>query len=121
MTDFRLPPPAASAMPPRFESAVAPVTGPAGVLNDDRAVEPGSRFDVALDLVPATPPPEVQREIEQAARNAERLRENGRELRFEVDEDTRRVRVEVRDLEGRLLRTVPPSHALFAVAGELLP
>ena len=72
---------------------------------------------VTIDSLPGSPPAEALREVEAAARRYDWLRENGRELRFTVDEETRRVRIEVRDLEGRLLREIPPSQALDAISG----
>lgn len=66
--------------------------------------------------VPSSPPPEVLRQVDAASQRYDWLRENGRELRFEYDRDAGRIRVEVRDLEGRLLREIPPSGALDAVA-----
>lgn len=70
-----------------------------------------------VDGVPAAPPPELARQVDAATRRYDWLRENGRELRFEYDEDKGRVRVEVRNLEGRLLREIPPSAALDAASG----
>lgn len=69
----------------------------------------------AATLVPSnvTPlPTEVHAEIAAASARFEELRSLGRELHFLVDEQTGRVVVEVRDLEGRLIRRVPPSVAL---------
>lgn len=70
-----------------------------------------------VGAVPDSPPAEVQRQVDEAARRYERLRENGRELRFDWNKEERRVHVEVRDLSGRLLREIPPSAALDAMSG----
>lgn len=74
-------------------------------------------------LAPAhvTPlPREVAKEVAVAANRFDELRALGRELHFLIDEKTGRVVVEVRDLEGRLVRRVPPSTALgIATAPDL--
>lgn len=69
-----------------------------------------------VGAVPDSPPAEVQRQVDEAARRYERLRENGRELRFDWNKADHRVHVEVRDLNGRLLREIPPSAALDAMS-----
>ncbi|MDP8943893.1 MAG: hypothetical protein M3N16_07225 [Actinomycetota bacterium] len=82
---------------------------------------PGApRFEAvapAGSQIPASPPAEVMRDVEAAARRAEWLREHGHELRFEVDPETRSVRVEVRNLEGELVRVVPVSEGLAIATG----
>ena len=45
---------------------------------------------------------------------------DNRELHFSTDADTGRVIVQVRDLEGNVIRTIPPSHALHAMSGGAL-
>lgn len=59
----------------------------------------------------------LRAELAAAARRAEELRALGRELRFLVDPGGGQVRVEVRDLEGNVIRTIPPSAALDVAAG----
>jgi hypothetical protein len=77
------------------------------------------RFSVpTADDIPATPPPDVLREVEAAGRRAEELWNVRRELHFDFDDDSGRVVVEVRDLEGRVMRTIPPSDALDIVSGR---
>lgn len=61
-------------------------------------------------------PPTVQRDIGQAARRYEELQSMGRELRFRVEEG-RDVVVDVCDLNGQVLRTIPSEAALDIVAG----
>lgn len=73
-----------------------------------------------VGAVPDSPPAEVQRQVDEAARRYELLRENGRELRFDWSKEEHRVHVEVRDLNGRLLREIPPSAALDAMSGGSL-
>ena len=54
-----------------------------------------------------------------ASQVADRLREQARELHFELVGDGR-VQVEVRDLEGNVIRTIPPAKALDVAAGAPL-
>jgi hypothetical protein len=70
--------------------------------------------------IPPTPPPEVLDEVRAAADRAEAFAAQNRELHFTHDEDTGRVIVQVRDLDsGKVVRTIPPSGALAALAGEM--
>jgi flagellar protein FlaG len=73
-----------------------------------------------IGAVPAEPPPEALREVDRAAARAEELWNDKRELHFEMDEDSGRVIVQVRDLEGRVIRTIPPSEALEVLSGRPL-
>ncbi len=70
--------------------------------------------------IPAVPPPDALREVDRAAARADELRLEKRELHFEMDEHSGRVIVEVRDLEGRVIRTIPPSEALDVMSGRPL-
>ena len=81
----------------------------------------GPDFLVTLTRALEGPPAELRAEVEGAARRYEELRAMGRELRFEQSAETGRIVVEVRDLDGRLIRTVPPSAALEIAAGAPLP
>jgi uncharacterized FlaG/YvyC family protein len=74
------------------------------------AVEPASD-------IPAKPPAEVRTQVQDAARRAAELAENNRELHFEKDADTGRIVIQVRQLDGRVVRTIPPSHALALMTG----
>jgi len=49
------------------------------------------------------------------------LQASGSELRFKVNEATGKVSVEVHDVHGNLLFTVPASTALDVASGEPLP
>ena len=71
----------------------------------------------AASDIPVAPPAEVMRDVEAAARRADWLREQGQELHFEIDPDTRRVRVEVRNLEGEVIRVIPSSEGLAIATG----
>ena len=82
---------------------------------------PGAPTDTAdVGHIPATPPPDARREVDRAAARAEELWREQRELHFEMDEESGRVIVQVRDLEGRVIRTIPPSEALDVLSGKPL-
>jgi flagellar protein FlaG len=70
-----------------------------------------------VDTLPSRPPSEVLKEMEAASRRYDELRSQQRELHFTHDPTQNRVVVEVRDLEGNVLRTIPPSKALEVIAG----
>lgn len=70
--------------------------------------------------IPASPPQEVLDAVDAAGRVARELHEQGRELRFEPGGEDGRIRVEVRDLDGNLLREIPPSELLDVATGGQL-
>ena len=78
--------------------------------------------DFARDLRVASalpsPPPEVSAEVQGAARAAARLHELGRELRFEQGDDGR-LRVELRDHDGNVLRQVPTAEIFDFAEGKV--
>ena len=67
--------------------------------------------------VPDGPPPEVLEAMNAAGRVLEQLHEQGRELRFGQDPDGGRVTIDVCDLDGNVLRSIPPSRMLDIAAG----
>ena len=77
-------------------------------------------LDVNADIIPASPPPEVLAEVDAAWERAAQLATQGRQLHFSADEDTGRVIIEVRTIDGELLRTIPPSRALDIMSGAEL-
>ena len=72
---------------------------------------------VATSHIPAAPPPDVVVEIHRAAARADELHRANRELHFEKDANSGRIVVQVRDLAGNVLRTIPPSKALDVMSG----
>ena len=56
-------------------------------------------------------------ELGVAAEAMDRLRAMGQTLHFEADPERRRVLIEIRDFEGNVLRTIPPSEAVAIAAG----
>jgi FlaG protein len=95
---------------PRAERTDAP--GPAN------APEPVKASRPAAGGIPATPPADVLAEVDRAAARAEELARANRELHFQKDPDSGRIIVQVRDLEGNVLRTIPPSSALDVMSGS---
>jgi flagellar protein FlaG len=73
-----------------------------------------------IGAVPAAPPPDALREVDRAAARADELWRQNRELHFEMDQDSGRVIVQVRDRDGNVIRTIPPSEALDVLAGNPL-
>ena len=73
---------------------------------------PHVRADISVDTIPDSPPQEVLDAMDAASHAYQKLRAQGRELRFAQDADTGRLSIEVRDLDGNLLRRIPPSKLL---------
>jgi hypothetical protein len=96
-------------------------TGPA---SRSAPAQPGG-FSAALDAavnvstLPAAPPPSVLEQMHAAAGVADELRAQGRELHFEATGNGR-VTVQVRDLEGNVIREIPPAKALEVASGAPL-
>ena len=106
-----LPPAQAAASRTRFvpTEPAEPVAPPKGA---DR---------VELSTPPTPPiPPELHKEIDAAYQRAIDLASQNRELHFSKDEETGRVIVQVRDLEGHVIRTIPNEDALHVAAGAAL-
>jgi uncharacterized FlaG/YvyC family protein len=75
---------------------------------------------VHVDMIPSSPPPEVHDAMGVAADSYEKLRQANRHLSFQVDDRTGKLTVEVHDLNGNLLFTVPASKALDIAGGGSL-
>src|SRR5947209_20291774 len=75
---------------------------------------------VKVDMIPSSPPPEVQDAMGVAAQSFDKLQDSGRGLHFRVDDATGKVIVEVHDLHGKLMFTVPASKALDVASGGSL-
>jgi flagellar protein FlaG len=80
-----------------------------------------SQLDAAVNVstLPASPPTSVLEDMHAAARVAEELRAQKRELHFETTSNGR-VIVQVRDLDGNVIRTIPPARALEIASGAPL-
>jgi hypothetical protein len=98
---------------------VGPVPEPQCKGNGTRGPQGG---DFARDLASASSipsaPHEVSTEVQDAARAAARLHELGRELRFDQGDDGR-LRVELRDHDGNVLRQVPTAEIFDFAAGKV--
>ena len=84
------------------------------------AVPVPSTEAVSVDAIPSTPPAELYEEMNAASQRVDQLRAEGRELHFSYDEHEGRVQIEVRDLEGKVIRTIPPSKLLDVAGGAPL-
>ena len=107
---------------PQDQAAAAAVrpSSPANAVVQPEAPRPEAVTAATNDTMPSRPPAEVLAEMEAASRRYDELRSQQRELHFTRDETANRVVVEVRDLEGNVLRTIPPSKALDVIAGGSL-
>src|SRR4051795_2484486 len=74
---------------------------------------------VTVDTLPASPPEHLLAEMYDASKVADTLRAQQRELHFETV-GSGRVIVQVRDLDGNVIRTIPPAGALDVAGGAAL-
>jgi FlaG protein len=96
-----------SAVTPAYSphtAAAAAATGPAASA-------------VTTDVLPASPPDELLDEVGAAFDRVHDLYDDNRELHFEMDPKSNRVVVQVRSLDGTVIRTIPPSEALDIMSG----
>jgi hypothetical protein len=96
-------------------SALARAVTPAHQAGGSPAAKPA--VDAIVGEIPPAPTPEVRAEVDRAAERVDELHAQGRELHFSKDPNSNRVIIEVRDLEGNVLKTIPPSKALHVMAG----
>ena len=95
-------------------------TGQAQRANRAQAAAPAQPVAaVTVDTLPAAPPAHVLEEMFDASKVADAMHEQGRELHFEAN-GSGRVVVTVRDLDGNVIRTIPPAKALEVAAGAPL-
>jgi len=82
---------------------------------------PAASFAQRIEAATAasSPPAEVRAEVQAAARCADQLHRLGRELRFERESEGGRIRVEVRDLDGNVLRQVPLNEVADFASGRV--
>jgi hypothetical protein len=74
---------------------------------------------VPRDAIPSSPPQEVFAAMLTAAQSADRLAASGKALRFSTD-DTSGLSVQLTNLDGTVLGTVPPSTVLSVASGDVL-
>jgi hypothetical protein len=73
-----------------------------------------------VDDVPPAPTPEAREMVSKAGEVVQQLHDANRELHFAKDKSTNRVVIEVRDLDGNVLKTIPPAKALDVLSGAEL-
>ncbi len=97
-------------------------TAPDRVPREPRMAATEDSVTLSQGQIPASPPPEVLEAMDAAGRAARELHEQGRELRFTppAEGGHGRVRVDVCDLDGNVLRTIPPSELLDVATGAPL-
>jgi hypothetical protein len=101
--------------PIRLQPLVSPIASAAAVAPPAAPV--AAPVDTVELSMPASPPDEVLDAIGAAADRAQELAGNNRELHFEMDKESKRVIIQVRDLDGNVIRTIPPKHALDVMSG----
>jgi hypothetical protein len=107
-------------VPPVSSTPAVPASAPVERTDKPYAVNGKDVDSVQLDMIPSSPPPELYGQIDAAADRVDELKAEGRELHFSFDHSSKRVQIEVRDLKGNVLRTIPPSKALSVATGEKL-
>jgi hypothetical protein len=70
--------------------------------------------------VPPAPTPEARAMVDRASERIQEMVKQNRELHFTRDPNSHRVVIEVRDLEGNVLKTIPPAKALDILSGAEL-
>jgi FlaG protein len=98
-----------------LQSSAAPAA-PARSAGLPPAARPAPPVD-AVDVLPTSPPPEVLAEVDAAWERANELAAANRELHFRRDEQTGRTIIEVRTLDGEVLRTIPQTRLFDVMAG----
>jgi flagellar protein FlaG len=92
-------------------------TSPAAAQQAAQAIGVPTDAGDRSDIIPSKPPQDLLAQIAAAGDRYDELRGQQRELHFTHDDDTNRVIVQVRDLDGNVLRTIPPSKALDVISG----
>jgi uncharacterized FlaG/YvyC family protein len=105
---------------PPVSNSTPVVASPAARAEEPQAANRKDSVAVQVDMIPGSPPPELHDEIDAASKRVDELRAEGRELHFSFDHQSQRVAIQVRDLDGNVLRTIPPSKALQVVSGGKL-
>ena len=107
-------------VPPVSGASQVPASAAAARTDKPQAANGKEADAVQLDMIPASVPEELYGQIDAAAQRVDELRADGRELHFSYDNAEKRVQIEVRDLKGNVLRTIPPSKALSVATGDKL-
>jgi hypothetical protein len=102
---------------PRFVAPERTAKAPAAAGGPDFRKLMADRVELS-DGIPAEPPPEVLEQVDVAAEVMRQLQASGRELRFQQDERSGKLVIEVRDASGQVLRRIPPNEALAIATRE---
>lgn len=81
---------------------------------------PSDRQPVTGEGAERSIPDEVREAIAAAGQVAERLEAQGRRLHFALDAGSGGIVIEVQDLEGNVLGTIPPAKVMEIAAGAPL-
>jgi flagellar protein FlaG len=101
--------------------AASPLAGVgASAAAASRVTAGAAAADTVLDPIPPAPTQEAREMVDRAAQVVEDLYKSNRELHFSMDKSTNRVVIEVRDLDGHVLKTIPPAKALDVMSGAAL-
>jgi flagellar protein FlaG len=114
--------------PTPYEQVAATATASVGAvkpLSALHAVKPAATDvehskDTILGDVPPAPTAEAREMVDKAAERVQALHKQNRELHFSRDEVSNRVVIEVRDLDGNVIKTIPPAKALDIMSGAEL-
>jgi len=104
----------------RFTPYQALAASPLGAAAAPGAAARAAATDTVLDSIPPAPTEEARQMVDRAAQVVDDLYKNHRELHFSIDKSTNRVVIEVRDLDGHVLKTIPPAKALDVMSGGAL-
>jgi hypothetical protein len=96
------------------ERPAAPAAGKGAGFAD--ALTASAKAVDRVDAIPASPPPEVIAEMLAAQRAIDDMHARGRTLHFEMDAG--RLKILLQDLDGNVLKEIPPSHALEIAGGR---
>ena len=116
-----------------MSSPILPITDFSGCPTDTPHVPAGAEdigaivsalsaeeYPLALIASRGGPPPELLEQIAIAGAREEQLRESGRRLRFSLDVDGERTRIELVDRDGNAMRRLSTAEALEVAAGKPL-
>ena len=107
-------------VPPVNGASQVPANAPVARTDKPQAANGKDADAGQLDMIPSNPPEELYPQIDAAAQRVDELKAEGRELHFSYNNAEKRVQIEVRDLKGNVLRTIPPSKALSVATGDKL-
>jgi hypothetical protein len=102
-------------------SPLGPIERATGVRRTAPRAEPPQQAPVTEhvpDGVPGRPPTEVLEALDQAQRVIAEFEAKSLSLHFSVDEATDRIRVQVKDASGNVVREIPARQALEMLSGE---